>query len=571
MKNKEFHKLLKKNKSNSGFTLTELLVGLIMGTIVIGGLGFGLVHLLRSTRTGTAFTGARNESARALDFISDEVKRAVAIQNDATNATGFNLTAGKTIVFALEIPEVNTSATLGSDGDAETEERIVYFLQAAAAPWQGPLVLHRWGPPLDGNGNYTDGAWAEEALIDGIDNTTLAAATINAQCNPAAPGRLFTSPAAPTGFYACIQDDNQNGVIENDATADTNGDGKVDELDDDDIDSIGISAELYLTSGVDVGGANLDTYTANTQVVARARVAPGGTSEDFTAYTMSYRTLNPRFACNSGSDWSMRTDFGDSKANPSNLAMWDYQANRQPQPINITGDTLVVSSVPFGATGTCLNSRVNNGREPSNPPNPRDFSGNQALLADGNWDPNDPNDNDVVAISHEINFLDPRTFNGNPIDPNNPDNDTCTASCDGSVGGKVYSKNDGTAASLNSSIIMLKHGSVVPDYGGYDANNNQTLDTGDQVSLGEFLANQPIPLATPDGTHPSGNTRYVVNDKVLPNERIIAFEVGHESITNTNPGVDFQDNAFIVSSDAFSKRHANYEDNGSTGNFSPLN
>ncbi len=558
MKNKEFHKFLKKNKSNSGFTLTELLVGLIMGTIVIGGLGFGLVHLLRSTRTGTAFTGARNESARALDFISDEVKRAVAIENTAANA---NLVLNpnqfdppnKTVVFALDIPEVNSNADpdgdtvlFGVDDDIATMERIVYFLQAAAAPWQGPLVLYRWGPPLDGNGNYTDGAWAEEALIDGIDNTTLLASAIQCDTTPVTGGQI-TSPATPTGFYACIQDDDLDGNVEPEDT-----------------DSIGISAELYLTSGVDVGGANLDTYTANTQVVARARVAPGGTSEDFTAYTMSYRTLNPRFACNSGSDWSMRTDFGDSKANPSNLAMWDYKANRQPQPINITGDTLVVSSVPFGATGECLNSRVNNGRESSNPTDPRDFQGNKDLTHQAYWDPNDSNDDDVVAISHEINFNDPRTFNGDP--------DTCTAyPCGGSSDGKVLSKNDGTAASLNSSIIMLKHGSEVPDYGGYDANNDGVLDTGDQVSLGEFLANQSPPLATADGTHPSGNTKYVVTDKVLPNERIIAFEVGHESITNTNPGVDFQDNAFIVSSDAFTKKYSTYEDNGSTGNFSPLN
>ena len=532
MKNKEFHKLLKKNKSNSGFTLTELLVGLIMGTIVIGGLGFGLVQLLRSTRTGTAFTGARNESARALDFISDEVKRAVAIENNSTNATGFSA-AGKTVVFALDIPEVNTDATLGSDADIGTPERIVYFLQAAGATWQGPLVLHRWGPPLDANGNYTNGAWGEEALIDGINDTALLPATVTAQCNPpGSPGRLFPSPAAPTGFYACIQDDDL--------------DGNAGEPED--ADNIGISAELYLTSGVDVDGDNPDTYTANTQVVARARVAPGDNSEDFTSYTMSYRTLNPRFSCNSGSEWSMRTDFGNSKANPSDIAIWDYKANRQPQPINITGDSLVVSSVPFGATGTCLNSRARNGRELSDPTNPRDFSGNQALLADGNWDPNDSNDDDVVAISHEIDFSDPQTFNGDP--------DTCNAyPCDGSydsTGGKVYSKDD---PNVNSPVIMLKHGSEVPDYGGYDANDNGVLDSGDQKSLGEFLASQSPPLAAASGTHPSGNTKYVVTDKVLPNERIIAFEVGHESITNANPGVDFQDNAFVVSSDAFSKKY----------------
>ena len=76
MKNKGFHKLLKKNKSksNSGFTLTELLVGLIMSTIVIAGAGWGLMNILRTTKTETSRVASRNETSRAFNFISDEVK-----------------------------------------------------------------------------------------------------------------------------------------------------------------------------------------------------------------------------------------------------------------------------------------------------------------------------------------------------------------------------------------------------------------------------------------------------------------------------------------------------------------
>ncbi|MGD1922060.1 MAG: PilW family protein [Pleurocapsa sp.] len=135
--------------SNSGFTLTELLVGLIMGSIVIGGLGWGLLQLLKTTQKGTAETAAHNDSSRALDFISDEIKRASEIENTAANArtgTGagqFDDTdTGKTVVFALNIPEVNTSATLGADNNDTTSERIVYYLEAASNNWKGPQVFY---------------------------------------------------------------------------------------------------------------------------------------------------------------------------------------------------------------------------------------------------------------------------------------------------------------------------------------------------------------------------------------------------------------------------------------------
>ncbi|MEM9510066.1 MAG: hypothetical protein AAGA16_20675, partial [Cyanobacteria bacterium P01_E01_bin.35] len=203
MKNKEFQELLRKNNSNSGFTLMELLIGLFMSIFVVGALGFGLMQVLRTTQSETSKVAARNETSRALDFISDEVKRASTIENDSTNATGFSLTAAKTVVLALNIPEVNTSATLGSDGDATTEERIVYFLQSATGTnWQGPLVLYRYGPPLDANGNYTNAAWDEEALIDGIDDTVI-------NGSPCDAGDILSPDiATASGFHACINGGN---------------------------------------------------------------------------------------------------------------------------------------------------------------------------------------------------------------------------------------------------------------------------------------------------------------------------------------------------------------------------
>ncbi|MGL6343940.1 MAG: PilW family protein, partial [Waterburya sp.] len=143
MKNKEFYKLLKKNQSNSGFTLIELLVGLVMSIFVIGALGFGLMTVLQTNQRENSKVKARTENSRALDFISDEVRRARNIETDTTfNAPGFDASADKTVVLALDIPEISSTS------------KIVYYLRTANENWKGPQVLYRWGPPLDANGNY---------------------------------------------------------------------------------------------------------------------------------------------------------------------------------------------------------------------------------------------------------------------------------------------------------------------------------------------------------------------------------------------------------------------------------
>ena len=532
MKNREFHKLLNKNKSksNSGFTLTELLVGLIMGTIVIGGLGFGLVNLLRNTQTQTAFSEIRNDSSRALDFVSDEVRRA---QSLTTTATGFTPATGQEVVLALDIPD------LAND--------IVYYLQPnTGSNWEGPLVLYRWGPPLNATGEYTGGTWQAEALIDGIDDTTLAANACNTApitaANPTNGGQIV-SPAAPTGFYACIQDDDRDSNF-----------GEAE-----DTDSSGIAAQLFLTSAVDIGRTNNETYTANTQVVARARTAPANRSEVLNPDIVAYRRIGDGFGCNPPSKWRMRTDFGENLGDPDSLASWnpDPQKRRESQPVRVSNDTLSISSIPRSASN-CLNSRANNGRESTNPTDPRDFSGNETLGENEDWTTND----DVVAISHVINFDDPRTFNGDPT--------TCTsypcANAYSANNGKVLTDKTGTASTENPHVLMLKYGSEIPNYGGYDANNNGVIEPGDQPSLGEFLYNQVPSLA--DRTGSPGNYTYTVNNKIKPNERIITFELGHTDLSSTNPGADFQDNVLILSSDAFKKKHDSYDDgNGNTGSY----
>ena len=209
MKNKEFHKLLKKNKSkpNSGFTLTELLVGVIMSIFVIGALGFGLMQILRVTQKGNSETLVRNESSRALDFISDEMRRARAIEVDMATGSGSNiesvapdysLPTGGTVRLALQIPGV--------------DQRVIYSVAPpeSTSPWKGPNVIYRWGPDLTADGSYvTDSTkagrvdnpagWTNEALVDGVSNEDVTA--VGCDIDGDGNDEIYK------GFFACVIDD----------------------------------------------------------------------------------------------------------------------------------------------------------------------------------------------------------------------------------------------------------------------------------------------------------------------------------------------------------------------------
>ncbi len=519
MKNKEFLKLLKllnKNQANSGFTLMELLVGLVMSVVVIGALGFGLVQVLRITQAQTSEENARNEISRALDFIADEVKRARTIETDLVNAnisgTGaFNITntnidsatgglnsnttTNKKIVFALDIPEISSSDSLDSDkDDTTTNERIIYFLKSSSGTnWEGPLVLYRWGPPLGADGSYETGGWQEEALIDGIDDTHIA----NNPCGADVPTPPLLTGTAPTltgtyissfasGFYACINGTN--------------------------------TAQLYLVAETDTETGSTETYTADTRVAARARIAPANNTDTFTSYTMSYKTLGAEYNCtpgdgdgdgiNDGTTWDMRTDFVNSSTN----IVWVHQdVDRQPQPIKIdTNSDLVITSTPVGL-GPCL-SNGNPGTTGDESENLSDYGYNVSYTMKFMKD-----------TSHaDYNANDWYTFNG---DPETGTRDVPDVKGDGSL--MVYKNN----STIDTATLS-----------GYDFDDDGTAD---QESLGAFLEGKGYATDNGDGT-------YTVKG-LENNERIIAVEVGQTD--PTHPGFDAQDSVFILSSDVFAKKY----------------
>jgi hypothetical protein len=548
MKNQEFYKLLKKNKFNSnlnsGFTLTELLVGLVMSIFVVGALGFGLMTVLSTTLKETTKVAARNENSRALDFISDELKRARNIETDDTNAGTAYSPTGKLTVLALDIPEISSSATAATNG------RIIYYLKSEdLGNWKGPQVLYRWGPPLNADGSYGTGDWQDQALIDGINNQDIAASELTSSCTSK---NGTVTPATPTGFYACLFRPDSTKAYS--ATTNPNN-----------------TAQLYLTGQTkSATGIYDDSHTSDSQVVARARETLQNKTDINTSISWSMKSLGGEYGCKGSDKWTMRTDFGNN-TDPDKTEKWiqdpDPAKNKtkQPQPIEIDDSkplTITSSAVGQPDCDSIGNYQLNS-------------DGSYKLDADGkkiSTNGSEELSSYTNKVAHTIDFGNPKTFNGDPV---------------------TGSRNDSEVISGNPAVQFLKKGYEIPLYGGYDANGDGVFDPGDQPSLGKFLYDNGIAILK-DPTQ--AYTPAILNDPdtefMIPtaqqlalrtnltaaeknaikllgdDERIIAFEVGQEDPDNDNngdpltnldgtpkknPGFDLQDNIFIVTSDVFKK------------------
>lgn len=215
---KKLLKIFNTRNSSAGFTLIELLVAASITTIVVGLTGTGMVSITQNNKKAKAETERRVELNRALDFITDEIKRAKPIAtnasaNLATVAPGFN-SSSRTPVLTLQIPGVS--------------QRVIYYVESSSSPWLGPKVISRWGPTFGADGNYAPASiindppvgcstfatcnprsWDGNALIDLIADTTASATTCPTAgwtANPSANnGQGFTACVDPSGRVAEIR------------------------------------------------------------------------------------------------------------------------------------------------------------------------------------------------------------------------------------------------------------------------------------------------------------------------------------------------------------------------------
>ncbi|MDJ0510877.1 MAG: hypothetical protein QNJ64_16715 [Crocosphaera sp.] len=201
--------LLKKNRSNAGYTLTELLMGCSLSALVVGVAGFGLVNTLLLDQKASAKGTMQYNTNRSLEFITEEVKLGRKVEADAVAALDevpeFTLPDGAKPILAFQVPNV--------------PRRIFYYIKPATDVWLGSYVIERWGPGFNANGQYKESeinnpeTWESHVLIDNIDDTS-----ITPNCPP---DWQSSNPDAPRGFNVCV-DPNERLVKMNLTTTETN-------------------------------------------------------------------------------------------------------------------------------------------------------------------------------------------------------------------------------------------------------------------------------------------------------------------------------------------------------------
>ena len=211
-------KYLRKFPSSAGYTLTELLIGASLTSVVVGAAGFGLIQVMNLNKSGNAQVERRMEVNRALDFISDEVRRAESIETDTSDtnltsvASGFSRPSDAKVVLALNIPGL--------------DQRVIYYVRPkpSGSNWAGPSVIYRWGPPINSDGQYTTATWQYEPLVDRIDDSV-----IEASC-PGLDNILGTSSDPDTNSNGVPDTKEDNGIIQPSDNPGTSNDDFSDEL-----------------------------------------------------------------------------------------------------------------------------------------------------------------------------------------------------------------------------------------------------------------------------------------------------------------------------------------------------
>ncbi len=239
--------LLQKAKANQrGFTLTELLVAIVVGSLILGSLLYIVVELMGTNAREERLTQAQQDTKRALDYISRDVREAVFVYADPASVIA-QLTDEPTDTTAVlafwRLKPINVAQLPDCTGraDAATCETlkvrqnvydlVVYFHRDNIDNpiWSGPGRIIRYEltnysnlsnlTPTSGysdpstTGNFT--GWVKGTgntngtavvLADYIDNP--AAANTNIACPPGltAPPDPSANPTNSNNFFVCARE-----------------------------------------------------------------------------------------------------------------------------------------------------------------------------------------------------------------------------------------------------------------------------------------------------------------------------------------------------------------------------
>lgn len=151
----------------TGFTLIEVLVSIVIASIVVSGLLFLAVELLRTDQREIALEQVQQDMQRAIDYIADDLKEAVYVYSNPTTditdkigALDAEIAAGAVPVLAFWRPEpLETSLPADCSGEGTDEQRcnllktrgatyslVVYYQQPrdTTSVWEGETTLRRY-------------------------------------------------------------------------------------------------------------------------------------------------------------------------------------------------------------------------------------------------------------------------------------------------------------------------------------------------------------------------------------------------------------------------------------------
>jgi hypothetical protein len=187
--------LIRNRRSDSGFTMTDMLVASVITSVVVASGGVGVASMMDASTTSNAKSERRVEINHSLDFISSEIKVASQIDENGHSKTDAEISSNFTPPSEqVDTTTVSKALVLTLPG---LDTPVVYYsAQPVSGKWSGPRVVYRWGPALNSDGTYEasdSSTWKHEALIDKIDGS---GATPGCESGWTANGSA--------GFYACV-------------------------------------------------------------------------------------------------------------------------------------------------------------------------------------------------------------------------------------------------------------------------------------------------------------------------------------------------------------------------------
>ncbi|MEA5466010.1 PulJ/GspJ family protein [Leptothoe sp. PORK10 BA2] len=154
------------NSRNYGFTLIEILISMVMAGIVISGLLFLMVELLRVDRREIVLEQVQRDMQRAIDYVADDLKEAVYVYSSPTDITDqigaldSEIAADAEPVLAFWRPDpLDASLPADCSGEGTNEQLcnliktrgatyslVVYYQQPkdTTSVWEGETTLRRY-------------------------------------------------------------------------------------------------------------------------------------------------------------------------------------------------------------------------------------------------------------------------------------------------------------------------------------------------------------------------------------------------------------------------------------------